>query len=129
MNLNEYQDQASRTALYDKGIENALIFLNNREWAKYLALNYCVSKLNGEAGEALELVAKAVRDFNPDTDTELIDSARRYELIGELGDALWYIANAARELGITLEDLAEGNLAKLRRRQTEGKLHGSGSDR
>jgi NTP pyrophosphatase (non-canonical NTP hydrolase) len=128
VNLNEYQDRARTTALYSDGIKDALIVVDRNEWESFLALNYCVSKLNGEAGEALELVAKALRDFDPSTD-ELIDDVRRYALISELGDCLWYIANAAHELGITLEDLAGNNLAKLRRRQVEGKLHGSGSDR
>ena len=98
------------------------------DWAEFLELSYCISKLNGEAGEAGELVAKALRDYNVSSG-KIIDEDRRLEIIAELGDCLWYIANAAHQLDTSLEDLAEHNLAKLRRRQVEGKLHGSGSNR
>ena len=50
-------------------------------------------------------------------------------MLKELGDVLWYVANTATELGVSLQYVAELNVEKLRDRQKRGVLHGSGSDR
>lgn len=73
-------------------------------------LLYCVIGLSGEAGETLEMLKKHVYHKKP------LDAGH---LIEELGDALWYIANAADMLGVTLEELASLNIAKLRKRHGE----------
>ena len=44
----------------------------------------------------------------------------------ELGDVLWYISTLATELGLDLDEIATGNLAKLAARKEAGKIHGSG---
>ena len=44
----------------------------------------------------------------------------------ELGDVLWYISTLATELGLDLDEIASGNLAKLAARKEAGKIHGSG---
>ena len=112
MNLNEYQDLASRTAIYpDQGIA----------WG---GLIYCALKLNGEAGEVADKVGKSIRD-----DGGLISDKRRAALILELGDVLWYVANMARELGASLDEVANKNLAKLAARKEQGTLRGDGDDR
>ena len=51
---------------------------------------------------------------------------RRSLLAKELGDVLWYIATLSTELGLDLEAIAAGNLAKLAARKEAGKIHGSG---
>lgn len=51
-----------------------------------------------------------------------IGSAAKQDLRGELGDVLWYLSQAAYELGISLEEVAEHNLEKLDDRQTAGTL-------
>jgi NTP pyrophosphatase (non-canonical NTP hydrolase) len=38
------------------------------------------------------------------------------EVFIEMGDVLWYLAAIATELGISLDEVAEHNLAKLRQR-------------
>lgn len=43
-----------------------------------------------------------------------------HELAEELGDVLWYVANAADALGFTLNDIAAMNIEKLRQRYPEG---------
>ena len=48
---------------------------------------------------------------------------------GELGDIMWYIALMCKELGITMDDVAEANIDKLFGRKKRGVLQGSGDDR
>ena len=64
-----------------------------------------------EAGEVLGLVRKHLFMHHD------LDTAR---LATELGDALWCLTAAAGALGLSLEDIAAANLAKLRRRYPEG---------
>lgn len=49
--------------------------------------------------------------------------------VKEAGDVLWYLAAFAKARGFTLAEAAEKNMTKLRRRKSEGKIQGSGSER
>lgn len=134
MLLNEYQSRTADTAIYPgKGTPLGLI--------------YCGLKLAGEAGEVAEKIGKAVRDDGlvditrhyPATEDDRrnewsltagdIADVRREALKGELGDVLWYVASAARELGYDLADIAAANLDKLADRKSRGALSGSGDNR
>ena len=53
----------------------------------------------------------------------------RQDLILELGDVLWYVANAAKELDVSLEEVATQNIAKLDSRSKRNMLGGSGDNR
>ena len=64
-----------------------------------------------EAGEALGLVRKHAFMHHE------LDVVR---LVTELGDALWCLTAAAGALGVSLEEIAAVNLAKLSRRYPEG---------
>ena len=111
MNLNDYQTKAISTAIYpSRGSLHGLI--------------YCTLKLNGEAGEVAEKIGKILRD-----DNSKISNEKRIDLIKELGDVLWYIANLANELSISLDDIANINLEKLAKRKANNTLHGSGDNR
>lgn len=108
MDLNSYQLAALETAIYpEKGKGSAL------------GLAYTALGLTGEAGEYSEKVKKYIRDgyFDP------------VSAIKELGDVLWYLAAAAYENGMTLEQVAQINLDKLAKRKAENKLNGSGDNR
>ena len=70
-----------------------------------------VMGLNGEAGEVIDLVKKHLF-HNHELDKD--------KLKLELGDVLWYLAEAAEALGISLEDIAISNIDKLKRRYPEG---------
>ena len=67
--------------------------------------------LNGEAGEAIEIAKKNMFQGH------ILD---REKLAEELGDALWYLAEAADSLGIPLDVIAQGNLRKLCVRYPDG---------
>ena len=59
--------------------------------------------LNAEAGEFLEIVKKMIFQGKP------WDEANREHLIIELGDVIWYAANACMALGISFEDVVARN--------------------
>lgn len=54
---------------------------------------------------------------------------QRLEKAYELGDQLWGIAVAARQLGFALSQIAALNNEKLARRKAEGKIEGDGDHR
>lgn len=114
MQMNDYQIEAASTAVYPDAGTGSVI-----------ARAYVGLKLAGEAGEVAEKFGKVMRDEPSMT----IDDASRIHIAKELGDTLWYIARAASEISMTLEQVAEMNLAKLSDRATRGVLQGSGDDR
>lgn len=108
MNFKEYQDKARSTAIYPH---------------KY-AIIYPAFGLFGEAGEVAEKIKKVIRDNDNNFDDE-----KSQQIIKELGDVLWYMANLAEDLGFTLDQVAQTNIDKLADRQKRNKLHGSGDER
>ncbi len=112
MTLDEYQARARSTAIYP-------------EEARVL---YPTLKLAGEAGEVAEKLGKLMRDEGLAPGSRLGDG-QRDALAKELGDVLWYVANLAADLGLSLEDVGRTNLEKLASRRDRGVLHGSGDDR
>lgn len=80
--------------------------------------------LANEAGEVAGKIKKIFRDNGG-----VIGDAERESLKGELGDVLWYLAQICTELDLTLEEVAEANLEKLRSRQQRGTLQGDGDVR
>jgi NTP pyrophosphatase (non-canonical NTP hydrolase) len=111
MKLEEYQEQSATTALYPgKG--------------ELIGLSYAVLGLVGEAGELANQCKKVIRD-----DGLKLDVVRRAKMRSELGDVLWYLAAVARELDISLSEVAEANLSKLRKRAEQGTIRGDGEDR
>lgn len=106
MNINEYQKQASETAIYkDK-------------------LIYPTLGLAGEAGEIANKVKKILRDSSGEMQEEV-----RQDLISELGDVLWYVAALATDLKTELSEVANKNIEKLNSRKNRGTIGGSGDNR
>lgn len=109
MTFKEYQDQSRKTAIYpDKG-KNFI---------------YPTLGLVGETGEVAEKIKKILRNKNG-----IINDDDKIEINKELGDVLWYIAQLAAELNLSLDKIAEDNIKKLFSRQNRGVLNGSGDNR
>ena len=109
MNFAEYQEQAKQTAKYPV-IGHAVI--------------YPTLGLTNEAGEVAGKIKKIFRDKEG-----MIADADRTALSGELGDVLWYLAQVSTELGLSLDEIAANNIAKLLDRQMRGKIQGDGDNR
>jgi NTP pyrophosphatase (non-canonical NTP hydrolase) len=93
----EYQDAAARTL--NPGLDDERRLLD------------AAAGLAEESGEVLGLVRKHLYQ------SRALDRAR---LVEELGDALWCLSMTARAVGITLDEIATANVAKLRRRHPAG---------
>ncbi len=106
MTPNEYQDRAQETAIYPAS----------------QAVPYTILGLVNEAGEVAGKYKKFIRD-------NLSINETRDAIADELGDVQWYLANAARELGFSLEEIMRRNLDKLSDRANRGVLGGSGDKR
>lgn len=106
MNINTYQQEAAKTAIYkDK-------------------LIYPTLGLAGEAGEIANKVKKILRDNSGELEENV-----RQDLICELGDVLWYIAALATDLNAELSEVANKNIEKLNSRKNRGTIGGSGDNR
>jgi len=51
------------------------------------------------------------------------------ELTKELGDVLWMVSGIATYYGLSLQEIAEQNIVKLKSRQQRGVIGGSGDER
>ena len=78
----------------------------------------------GEAGEVQGKIKKIIRDNGG-----IITDEARKEIIFEMGDTLWYLASMSQTLGVTLEDVANYNIQKLKSRYNRGTVNGSGDNR
>lgn len=84
---------------------------------------YPALALNGEAGEAAEVIKKAIRRNGTDTLNPPLTEKQKKEYLLELGDVLYYLARCARSVDTNLSVVADLNQAKLaarsaRRRRT-----------
>jgi NTP pyrophosphatase (non-canonical NTP hydrolase) len=109
MDFDTYQRESRKTALYPP-IGHGVI--------------YPTLGLTNEAGEVAGKIKKVFRDKSGQ-----IADADRAALEAELGDVLWYLAQVASELDLSLDQIAQHNLDKLFSRQARGKLGGDGDDR
>lgn len=108
MDLNQYQELAKQTAVYDRSY----------------GVFYPSLGLAGEAGEVADHAKKAIRD-----DGGKITVERRQAMKKELGDVLWYLAMVADDIDLSLDEIAKANVEKLASRAQRGRLAGSGDDR
>lgn len=97
MTINEYQRLAMTTL--NPALDRRDVLING------------VMGLCGEAGEAIDIVKKYLAQGH---------ELDREKLIKELGDVAWYLAETAYALDVSLEDVLQRNIDKLRARYPEG---------
>ena len=86
----------------------------DREGASIERLTTAGVGLAAESGEFLEIVKKMVFQGKPWTPDN------REHLIIELGDVMWYVAQACIALDISFDDVIRGNVRKLEKRYPGG---------
>ena len=86
----------------------------DREGANIERLTTASVGLAAESGEFLEIVKKMVFQGKPWNDDN------REHLIIELGDIMWYVANACIALNVEFDDVVRGNVKKLEKRYPGG---------
>ena len=97
MEANEYQRLAMTTL--------------NPELSRRDVLINSVMGLCGEAGEAIDIVKKWMAHGH---------ELDREHLAKELGDIAWYLAEAATALDLSLDEILEANIEKLKKRDPQG---------
>lgn len=96
MDFNEYQRLARRTQS---------VRLNSHE-----RLEHALFGIAAETGEIHSIFQK-VHQGHP---------VKMADLISECGDLLWFLAELADVHGLTLDEIAQHNIAKLRKRYPDG---------
>jgi NTP pyrophosphatase (non-canonical NTP hydrolase) len=104
-------DTATTTAMTLNDYEAAAARTTNLKLTDVERLMDAAAGLAEESGEILGLVRKYAYQSKP------ID---KHKLEIELGDALWCLAITARTAGLSLEQIASANVAKLRDRYPDG---------
>lgn len=108
MRAADYQLWSDKTALYPKDA----------------GITYTAIGLANESGEVLGVIKKMMRD-----DNNILTEEKRKKLIDEVGDVAWYFARICTELGISMEDVFDINVAKLEDRMKRNVIQGSGDNR
>ncbi len=125
MTSNKYQKEALRTEQPTSTFHNGTSYIIlSRGSGKTMMLKNAIENevqtnrlinglmgLNGEAGEAIDILKKHLFQGH-DLDRE--------HLAKELGDVAWYLAVSADALGYSLEKVMQMNLDKLRARYPDG---------
>lgn len=105
MKFNEYQKLASSTAP-DPTKKNFANFSSKEAMTLCAALG-----LSGESGELADAVKKHFFQGH---------ALEKDTVKKELGDILWYVSAMAGQYGLTLEEIAEANVEKLKKRYPDG---------
>lgn len=126
LTLNEYQEKAMSTCLPES--DN---------------LFYMLDHLVGEVGEFASKAGKHMRKGKLHITTTQRDEEgkilhtqvwnvsdeERHLMLSEIGDILWQTAGLAKVMGVTLEEVADENLAKLASRKERHVIAGDGDER
>lgn len=110
--IEDYEGLVAETAIYPREIP----------------MLYVACGIAGEAGEVADKVKKLMRDKNL-METKAIVTEDKLALAKEVGDVMWYVTAAAKDLGYTLQEIMQMNADKLLKRKATGTLQGSGDNR
>lgn len=125
MDMDEYQVEAYRTAVYPK----------------VHRFSYPVTMIASEAGELAGKYSKLLRGDVEGGSVSVVDRVmlgqgvdheemkRRDLILMEMGDVLWGLAALAHEMGVSLSNVAYMNLNKLQERSDRDSLRGDGDER
>jgi NTP pyrophosphatase (non-canonical NTP hydrolase) len=94
----------------------------NEAGANIQRLDTAAAGMSAEAGEFMEIVKKMKFQGKP------WDDANKEHLIRELGDVMWYVAQACHALGVRLDDVLYANTLKLAARYPGGEFNVSHSE-
>ena len=89
----------------------------DREGSNINRLTTAAVGISAEGGEFMEIVKKMVFQGKPWNDDN------REHLIIELGDVLWYVAQACMALEVSFDDVVAGNVEKLKKRYPGGEFN------
>lgn len=109
MRLSEYQERASKFAVYENEV-------------------YPFLGLAEEVGGFLGYAAKMTRGDDVLARFGSLEAARN-AVLKEAGDVLWMLSACLGEFGMTLQEAAELNISKLEDRKERGVIKGSGDNR
>tara|TARA_B100001079_G_scaffold77507_1_gene66675 strand:- start:2362 stop:2766 length:405 start_codon:yes stop_codon:yes gene_type:complete len=94
----------------------------DRQGANIERLTTAAVGMSAESGEFLEIIKKMVFQGKPWTNDN------REHLIIELGDVMWYVAQACMALDISFDEVIKGNIKKLEKRYPGGHFDISDSE-
>ena len=119
INFNRYEEFVS--AVTSDASTNFVDFADrigelDREGANLERLLTSGVGINAEGGEFLEIIKKMIFQGKP------WDKDNKEHLIIELGDVMWYVAQACMALEISFDDVIERNVKKLEKRYPGGKF-------
>ena len=119
INFNRYEEFVS--AVTSEASTNFVDFADrigelDREGANIERLLTSGVGINAEGGEFLEIIKKMIFQGKP------WDEDNKEHLIIELGDVMWYVAQACMALEISFDDVIERNVKKLEKRYPGGKF-------
>tara|TARA_B100001769_G_C22038957_1_gene558338 strand:+ start:267 stop:671 length:405 start_codon:yes stop_codon:yes gene_type:complete len=117
INFNRYEEFVS--AVTSEASTNFVDFADrigelDREGANIERLLTSGVGINAEGGEFLEIIKKMIFQGKP------WDEDNREHLIIELGDVMWYVAQACMALDVSFDDVVRGNVKKLEKRYPGG---------
>ena len=119
INFNRYEEFVS--AVTSEASTNFVDFADrigelDREGANIERLLTSGVGINAEGGEFLEIIKKMIFQGKP------WDKDNKEHLIIELGDVMWYVAQACMALEISFDDVIARNVKKLEKRYPGGKF-------
>tara|TARA_B100000674_G_scaffold488076_1_gene499582 strand:- start:1190 stop:1594 length:405 start_codon:yes stop_codon:yes gene_type:complete len=108
--VDEVTSDASRDA---QALSDSLDVIDNFGVSPERVLTAAIG-ISAEGGEFAEIVKKCIFQGKP------MDDDAQFHMKRELGDIMWYIAQACIALGISLEDVLDTNIQKLEARYPDG---------
>lgn len=126
LTLNEYQNKAMSTCMPESdNLFNMLVNLVGE-----------VGEFASKAGKHMRKGKLHITTTQRDEEGKIlhtqvwnVSDEERHLMLSEIGDILWQTAGLAKVMGVTLEEVAEENLAKLALRKQRNVIAGDGDER